>query len=77
MIVALTTVKIDPGLTAHKISSIFVVRATIIFIKVSDCSADVHKETSYEEEEEEEEEEDEEEEEKEEKEEKEEEVIIS
>ena len=52
--------------TKFQLPSITVVGATIVFVKVSDRSTNVHKETSYEKEEEEEEEEDEEEEEEEE-----------
>ena len=43
--------------TKFQLSSITVVGATIVFVKVSDRSTNVHKETSYEKEEEEEEEE--------------------
>ena len=47
----------DYLLTKFQLSSITVVRATIIFVKVLDRGTDVHKEPGYEEEEEEEEEE--------------------
>ena len=56
----------DYLLTKFQLSSITVVGATIVFVKVLDRGTDVHKETGYEEEEEEEEDEEEEEEEEEE-----------